>query len=365
MHYSKTGIPETLDIDQNRLEMTGQTRNGGMEMGYKEFITELQEKLAEKKQELNYSKMNFFEDGFTSTDAKELAIIRETNIRYHKTESDVLIGDFILLFQSGDRGEQMCRYECKYLYQRYEKGGWESVWKQVIASLDAGRELMEMEVMELIERNEYEPLKDKLFIRPLNFNNHRYALKNHIYRRVGDMVLVLYILAKDENDGVVHNVTSVKVHKASVQAWGIDEEELWESALSNTYVMAPPRMYFNPMDLFKPPYHKGAFMALNSDITSIPPLSVPTVTTTSQTNGAIAMFYPGVMERLAELFGDDYYIAFTGTSEARLHKKGTINPREILMRIKQMNKAFDPEETLSNKVYLYERAKQEMRQLEL
>ncbi len=73
----------------------------------------------------------------------------------------------------------------------------------------------------------------------------------------------------------------------------------------------------------------------------------------------------GQMKRLAELFGDDYYIAFTGTSEARLHKKGTIHPRDILMRIKQMNKTFDPSETLSNKVYLYERANQEMRQMEL
>lgn len=48
-------------------------------------------------------------------------------------------------------------------------------------------------------------------IRPLNFNNHRYELKNHIYRRIGDMVLVLYILASDENDGKTHNVLSIKI----------------------------------------------------------------------------------------------------------------------------------------------------------
>ena len=135
--------------------------------------------------------------------------------------------------------------------------------------------------------------------------------------------------------------------------------------MSNTYIMAPPRIYLKPMDIVDPPYHRGAFMALNSDITSLSPNAVPTVTTTVQINGAIAMFYPGVMKRIAELFGDDYYIAFTGTSEARLHKKGTIQPRNILMRIKQMNKTFDPSEILSNKVYLYETANQELRQLEL
>ena len=334
-------------------------------MAYKEFVSELQKIIEEKKQELGYNKMVFIEDGATSTDEKELSIIRETNIKYHKTESDVLIGDYIILYQYKDQREQMCRFDCGQLYQKYENDSWEAVWEQILSSMDSSRKFMELGIIDLIEKNEYDLLKDKLFIRPLNFNDHRYELKNHIYRRVGDMVLVLYILASDENDGKRHDVMSIKIPKSSMQAWGIAEEEVWENALSNTYIMAPPRIYLNAMDIVNPPYHRGAFMALNSDITSLAPNAVPTVTTTAQINGAIAMFYPGVMKRIAELFGDDYYIAFTGTSEARLHKKGTIQPRNILMRIKQMNKAFDPSEVLSNKVYLYETANQEMRQLEL
>lgn len=334
-------------------------------MAYKEFISGLRKKLEEKKQELGYNKMVFLEDGSTSTDEKDLSIIRETNIKYHKTELDVLIGDYIILYQYKGKREQICRFDCGQLYRKYEKGSWAAVWEQIFSSIDSSRKFMELGIIDLIEKNEYGLLKDKLFIRPLNFNDHRYELKNHIYRRIGDMVLVLYILASDENDGKTHNVLSVKVPKTSVQAWGIDEEEVWENAMSNTYIMAPPRIYLKPMDLVNPPYHRGAFMALNSDITSLSPLTVPTVTTTAQINGAIAMFYPGVMKRIAKLFGDDYYIAFTGTSEARLHKKGTIQPRNILMRIKKMNKAFDPSEILSNRVYLYEAMNQELRQLEL
>ena len=336
-----------------------------MKMEYKEFINELQKKLEEKKQELSYGKIAFFEDGSTSTDAKELSIIRETNIKYQKKESDVLIGDYIILYQYKDKREQMCRFNCMQLYQEYEKGSWAAVWEPILSSIDSSRKFMELGIIDLIEKNEYDLLKDKLFIRPLYFKDHRYELKNHIYKCIGDMVLVLYILASDENDGKRHDVLSVKVPRSSMQAWEIDEEEVWENAMSNTYIMAPPRIYLNAMDIVNPPYHRGAFMALNSDITSLAPNAVPTVTTTAQINGAIAMFYPGVMKRIAELFGDDYYIAFTGTSEARLHKKGTIQPRSILMRIKQMNKAFDPSEVLSNKVYLYETANQEMRQLEL
>ena len=50
--------------------------------------------------------------------------------------------------------------------------------------------------MELMQKNEYDALRDKLFIRPLNFNDHRFELKENVYRRVGDMVLVLYVLGK-------------------------------------------------------------------------------------------------------------------------------------------------------------------------
>lgn len=203
-------------------------------MAYKEFISELQKKLEEKKQELGYNKMVFIEDGATSTDAKELSIIRETNIKYHKTESDVLIGDYIILYQYKGQREQMCRFDCGQLYQKYEKDSWEAVWEQILSSIDSSRKFMELGIIDLIEKNEYDLLKDKLFIRPLNFNDHRYELKNHIFRRVGDMVLVLYILASDENNGKTHDVLSVKVPKASMQEWGIDEEEVWESAMSNT-----------------------------------------------------------------------------------------------------------------------------------
>lgn len=189
-------------------------------MAYKEFISELQKKLEEKKQDLGYNKMTFLEDGATSSDAEELSIIRETNIKYHKTESDVLIGDYIILYQYKGQREQMCRFDCGQLYQKYEKDSWEAVWEQILSSIDSSRKFMELGIIDLIEKNEYDLLKDKLFIRPLNFNDHRYELKNHIFRRVGDMVLVLYILASDENNGKTHDVLSVKVPKPQCRNGG-------------------------------------------------------------------------------------------------------------------------------------------------
>ena len=333
-------------------------------MTYEEFCRELLQKLESRKDELGYNRVKYYPDGFTSDEPEELLTIRNTNIRYNKMESDVLSGDFVILYiETGSA--HICRFTCKGLYQAYEENGWEGVWTEVNASLEEGKQLAKMDIMQLIDQNEYEALREKIFIRPLNYNDHRYELKDYVYRRVGDIVLVLYLLASDERSGERHDVSSIKVPRVMMESWKLPEDEVWENAMSSTYMMSPPRMYLNAMDTYKPPYHKGAFMAFNSDIKSLSMMAVPTVTTTTQMNGAIAMFYPGVRERIAELFGDDYYVAFTSIHEGRLHKKGTISPREILQRVKEMNKRLDSSEVLTRKVYLYESATKEFRQLEL
>lgn len=138
-----------------------------------------------------------------------------------------------------------------------------------------------------------------------------------------------------------------------------------EAALTNTYVLAPPRMYLTPAECTDPPYERGAFMALGSKIKSFGKLQAPTITTTKQVNGAIAVFYPGVKEKIASMAGGSYYVAFTSIHEARIHCVNTVPPRTILSSIKRVNKAFDPEEILTRKVYYYDADKDTFDMLEL
>lgn len=92
---------------------------------------------------------------------------------------------------------------------------------------------------------------------------------------------------------------------------------------------------------------------------------VPTLTTTKKTNGAIALFYPGVKEKLAELFGESYYVAFTSINDVRIHHKDTISPLSVLRRLKDVNSAFPKEELLSRKVYYYDKDKKTFEMMEL
>ena len=60
----------------------------------------------------------------------------------------------------------------------------------------------------------------------------------------------------------------------------------------------------------------------------------------------------------------DYYVVFTGVSDVRVHKIGTINPRDVLRNLKASNKMF-PDTMLSNKIYQYKHDTGELTVLEL
>lgn len=328
-------------------------------MDREQFIQEFLQKLPERVS----GNLQYLKKGMASEEMELQHLIRETNIKYFKTESDEMLGDFFVL-EPADVPTQYCRFEGDYLFSEYEKEGWEGVWNIVDDNVEMVRRIAENDVMKLLNDNDYQALKDHLFIRPLNYADHRYELDDKVYRRIGDMALVLYLLLEDTDDGECHNVSSAKMYRVQTQPWNVSEDEIWEAAMGNTYLMAPPRMYKKAQDTYKPPYQKGAFMALGSKLTSLSAYDVPILTTTSQTNGAIALFYPGVKEKIAEMFGDDYYVAFTSIHEARLHRKDTVSPIQVLRQIKALNK-LDPTDILTRKLYLYERVSGELKQLEL
>lgn len=45
----------------------------------------------------------------------------------------------------------------------------------------------------------------------------------------------------------------------------------------------------------------------------------PTLSTEQEINGAIAAFYPGVLERLSQMAGGDIYVVFTSISDVHIH----------------------------------------------
>ena len=77
------------------------------------------------------------------------------------------------------------------------------------------------------------------------------------------------------------------------------------------------------------------------------------LTTTKNINGAVALFYPGVLKRLAQLMGGDYFVGFTSIHEAIIHPAKRQSPENMRESIKDINEVFPKEEMLTNAVYRY------------
>ena len=88
--------------------------------------------------------ITYYKDGFTPSDSDQnsLLFVRDTNIRYHKTESDTLIGSYVVILAGDDEEyRNVCRFEVKYLYETYQKQGWDGVWNIIEQNLHAVRHL--------------------------------------------------------------------------------------------------------------------------------------------------------------------------------------------------------------------------------
>lgn len=197
---------------------------------------------------------------------------------------------------------------------------------------------------------EYEKAGSSLIIRTLSFPNNQKLLEDYIYKRTGDIALVVYaVLCKDPAAFL-----SFKVSRRIAESWGVSEDQIWKDALHNTKRMFPPRIY-SFQALLGDAEEPGEFMGSNPDIILDTTESGNCLTNAMRMNGAVSVFLPGVANRIGKLFNDDFYIAFTSIHEAMIHCAVGSNPEHIRAALEGMNPYLeeDGSEFLSSHVYFY------------
>ena len=341
------------------------------QMSYSDFKKKLHEELLMNDYfELYEENIKFYDKGFRGETDEEREFVKNTNVKYFANESEELGGDFLLITTNGEFAN-LHRFNLAAMYDEMLSKGWGDVVNTISDSMDEVRRIRKKgsEIFDHI--NEYDAVKDSLIIRPINYRQRKLELKDAVVRLTGDIALVLYILLKDEMVGQRHNVGSTMVKRVMMEKWGVTDDEVFDAALLNTREKFPPRLYLTIADMPgagpEKPYEHGEFMSENSKITTLVGYPSPTVTTTAYINGAIAMFYPGVTEKLWELSGNkDYYVVFTGTNDVVIHPEGTVRPYDAVKRLKHMNKVMNAyDEILTNKLYKYEHEKGALKMLEV
>ena len=246
-------------------------------------------------------------------------------------------------------GKEVCGIHTEELFEDYEDGvSLEQIAKTVESEI---RKLKTAGFFEKTKNlNNYEKVKNDLFIRALNVERHERELSKAVYRVVGDIALVLYMQVGNL-DG---RISSMKIRTDNIKEWGKDEKTVFDAALLNTYFISPPRIFYWEKLVYNPDYDGECFMDLNHEFYLTRDSIGSCLSTARRTNGAVAIFLPGVAKRLADLMDADFYMVFTSIHEVMIHNADHSYPEDLENVLRETLREATPEEDfLTDKIYRY------------
>ena len=325
------------------------------------FVIDLIEGLL-RDRELGLTEQNvrFYDKGVVpgEGDAALEGHIRWKNARYLNEDSNAVLSSTLTVqLPVGAEGHtEYISFSMEDLSQTHQRSGLNGVLSAVVTSLKECKINAEKNVGALEHFTECDAIKDRLILRPFNYDNNEQVLKHGVYRRVGDMALVLYISLGGGKQGSSANVMSTMVSRELFLLWGVgeDEEEILNWAMDNTMRLQPPVFCVISLPAMKvqhiPFMDRAEEIEVDFDIPMAPVLS-----TEQEINGAIAAFYPGVLERLHQMVGEDFYLVFTSIYDVHIHPiSGKVRVETMRDCLSGMNKEINKrEELLSRRIYRY------------
>lgn len=275
-------------------------------------------------------------------------IFYKSREEYPPTSGDRL---FVKQFEANGVTE-VCALYVGDLYEEYRRGlGMDMIVKDVVKRLQGISRTDIIEKAKII--SDYDKIKNYLFIRLINKNKYEADLRDSVYRTIGDIAMVLYV-RMGEIEGYT---SSMKVKQHMLEKWDMDRDEVFEAALLNTYFISPPRIYCWEKMLFDTHYEGENFMNLLSDYPIRRGAVGNCLSTVKRTNGAVAVFLPGVASRLADLMQGNLYLVFASIHEVMIHNEKTADPEDLRHVLIDTIKETTPEEdVLTFHIYHYDRA---------
>ena len=205
---------------------------------------------------------------------------------------------------------------------------------------------------------EFENVRDHLLVQLLDADLNEERLKQMVYKPVGNgFVMVAYIVIKSSSEGYMRTA----VTKEMAESYGYDEDEVMDTAFSNTIARFEPifasLIGFNKKGVISP---EDNLLDKNLKINADPQLYI--LTNASFNDGACTFFYPFVAERIGEILGDNYYVLPSSLHEVIIVPESkTIAKDELNQIVCEINHSQVPEEEiLSDTVYYYDRTKEEL-----
>ena len=257
-----------------------------------------------------------------------------------------------IIFAEHDGAYEVCSIHASELFTEYQNG----------ISLDTIVNYMCKDIVnakysnihnKIRELTDYETAKSRLFVRLINYDRNTDILQNVVYKTLGDIAFVVCAILDERGD----NIISTKILKSMVKKWGENEDNIFNEAIKNTYCISPPRFYILEKMLLTNNYSGDSFMDGDDTFQLNDHFVGNLLSTTRQINGAIAVFLPGVAEKISEMLKSDFYMVFTSIHEVMIHStKSGADPSDLKSVLKStIDEATQARDYLTEKIYKYNR----------
>ena len=311
-------------------------------MIYETFITKMKEKLNEEKNKHNIEDYAFWPDGYADPEHTEEITLLSMN--HSRVQSSVLHGDwFYIRFRNFSHAISAEKY---FMYTNMF--GWnymDSVISRQIRYANASHKPFD-DTTSFTMAN----LCEDLIARVIPIPEEGLDPDEYVYRQYGDIALCLYILVGDNG----YDYLTVKLPREIASNMELTDEFLLERALLNTAALYPPVLFDNSVDAY---YYENGLTFDEAEYYHFPEGFF--LSNTRTVNGAAALFYPGVMEKTAEILEDDFYVVFVSDGIIHIVPEGygdTVHLQRKLTRVNVNN----PDTILSNCIFRYNRASAEL-----
>ena len=274
--------------------------------------------------------------------------LQEQQIFFKKKAIDNKDRLFVEAFENSS-GKQLCGIDVKDLYERCMEGSsMESI------SYSVQDEIEKIKTVGMLEGemtpDSYQKIRKYLFVKPLNKKAHSLELEDAVHKDVGDIACVVYMMLSNTNE-----YFCVKIKNQHLKQWKMTKEAVMEEALKNTCQMTPPLIYTNGKNKSGGSFmDNGAFCLSKSD-----KVMGVQLCTNAKENGAVSVFFPGILQRLAQLMESDLYILFTSRNESSIYSVNESNLEDIKDELHIMETDYDNgiwyEDSLSEELYYYSR----------
>ena len=256
--------------------------------------------------------------------------LQEQQIFFKKKAIDNKDRLFVEAFENSS-GKQLCGIDVKDLYERCMEGSsMESI------SYSVQDEIEKLKTVGMLEGeltpDSYQKIRKYLFVKPLNKKAHSLELEDAVHKDVGDIACVVYMMLSNTNE-----YFCVKIKNQHLKQWKMTKEAVMEEALKNTCQMTPPFIYTNGKNKSGGSFmDNGAFRLSKSD-----KVMGVQLCTNAKENGAVSVFFPGVLQRLAQLMESDLYILFTSRNESSIYSVNESNLEDIKDELHIMETDYD------------------------